>query len=199
VVTLHRPSNVDNRETFHGILDALSTVAQQIPLFFPIHPRTLNRVKEFGFERYFNFLPNVEGQQSALSSLQSAVGSQHSAVIAQHFASRNSQYSRIIALEPLGYLDFLCLMSNSRLMLTDSGGIQEETTVLGVPCVTLRENTERPVTVRHGTNVLAGTSVDSISRHALLQINNIQRSIAPKRWDGRAGERIIEVLVCRIP
>jgi UDP-N-acetylglucosamine 2-epimerase (non-hydrolysing) len=100
----------------------------------------------------------------------------------------------VYGLEPLGYLDFLGLMSNAKLVLTDSGGIQEETTVLGVPCVTLRRTTERPVTMTDGTNVLAGTDTDAIVRHALGQLARTHASALPPLWDGRAGERLIAVL-----
>jgi UDP-N-acetylglucosamine 2-epimerase (non-hydrolysing) len=100
----------------------------------------------------------------------------------------------LYCIEPLGYLDFLRLMSKARLVLTDSGGIQEETTMLGVPCVTLRNNTERPVTVSEGTNVLAGTSNAAIVRQALRQLKRRVRSQKPSRWDGKAGERIVKIL-----
>jgi UDP-N-acetylglucosamine 2-epimerase (non-hydrolysing) len=168
VLTLHRPSNVDDPKTLREILEALSVLTQEMPCFFPVHPRTLNRIREFRLEKYFNFLQG----HSQLTPSDSGVN----------------------GLEPLGYLDFLCLMSNARLVLTDSGGIQEETTVLGVPCVTLRHNTERPVTMTHGTNMLAGTEKDAIVRHALSQLNRPRTSDIPQFWDGRAGERLIKVL-----
>jgi UDP-N-acetylglucosamine 2-epimerase (non-hydrolysing) len=168
VLTLHRPSNVDSPGALREILDALSVISKEIPVFFPIHPRTLNRIQEFGFTSYFNFL---QGNLQPTTS-----------------------HSGIYGLEPLGYLDFLCLMSNARLVLTDSGGIQEETTVLGVPCVTLRENTERPVTMTHGTNILAGTSKEAIVHQALNQLRHPGGARKPKFWDGRAGERIIKIL-----
>ena len=98
--------------------------------------------------------------------------------------------------EPLGYLDFLCLMSNSKFIITDSGGIQEETTILGVPCVTMRNNTERPVTVKEGTNILVSTNKDKIviACNKLIQYANIKGKI-PKLWDGRAAERIVKILL----
>ncbi len=169
VLTLHRPGNVDDRSTFRAILDALMVIAKKMPVLFPTHPRTLNRIREFQFERYVDF----QGD-SGLSG------------------------SRIRSIEPLGYLDFLWLMSNAKLVLTDSGGIQEETTTLGVPCVTLRENTERPVTVIHGTNVLAGMKKSDIIRHALRQLNHATGAGRPKFWDGLAGERIVKVLTKQI-
>lgn len=169
IVTLHRPSNVDDQDTFFQIVEALSKVAKKIPAFFPVHPRTMNRIKEFGFESYFDFSAHEQVSQGPDSGIR--------------------------CIEPLGYLDFLCLMSNARLMLTDSGGIQEETTVLGVPCITLRKNTERPVTITHGTNMLVGTDQETIVRHALSQLDQSPKPVKPGFWDGRAGERIIEVLV----
>ncbi|MCI0421433.1 MAG: UDP-N-acetylglucosamine 2-epimerase (non-hydrolyzing) [Acidobacteria bacterium] len=169
LVTLHRPSNVDSPKTFGGILEALSTLAKKIPILFPVHPRTANRIREFGLEASFRFANEV----SALD-----------------FTS-----AQIHCVPPLGYLDFLCLTSHASLVLTDSGGIQEETTVLNVPCVTLRENTERPVTVSRGTNVLAGTRKDDILRRAEEKLRESPKNQPPKYWDGRAGARIIEVLV----
>jgi UDP-N-acetylglucosamine 2-epimerase (non-hydrolysing) len=183
VLTLHRPSNVDNKETFRNILEALKEVAKHLRLIFPAHPRTLNRVKEFNFEDYFNF-------NSVLST----------------------QPPHIYCVDPLGYLDFLCLMSNSKLVLTDSGGMQEETAVLGIPCITMRKNTERPVTINFGTNILAGVQKEKIISAALSQLKkhdsrspntmintqhstlSTQHSFSPPLWDGKAGERIINIL-----
>ena len=103
----------------------------------------------------------------------------------------------LILIEPLGYLDFLCLMSNSKLVLTDSGGIQEETTVLGVPCVTLRNNTERPVTVSQGTNLIISTDKTKILEKSLGVIDGTikVKNKIPELWDGKAAERIVKVLV----
>ena len=168
IVTLHRPSNVDKPEVFGEILEALSALAKETMVLFPVHPRTANRIKEFNHETHFDFFGEVQPV--------------------------NLGSSRIQCIPPLGYLDFLWLMSNSRLMLTDSGGIQEETTVLGIPCVTLRENTERPVTISSGTNVLAGTKKESILRLALAKMESNARTEPPKYWDGKAGARIIQVL-----
>ena len=168
IVTLHRPSNVDKRETFGEILEALSTLAKGITVLFPVHPRTTNRIKEFHFQSHFDFFDEIQAV--------------------------NTGSSRIQGVPPLGYLDFLCLMSNARLVLTDSGGIQEETTVLGIPCVTLRENTERPVTISSGTNALAGTKKESILRLALEKMEVDGGAKQPKYWDGKAGARIIQIL-----
>lgn len=212
ILTLHRPSNVDDRETLMEILEALSVISEKIPIFFPAHPRTLNRIKEFGFEEYFRFLT----QHSTLRIPHSPLKTQHSH-LPQSSTLLSPHQGSICCIEPLGYLDFLCLMSNARLVLTDSGGIQEEVTVLGIPCVTLRENTERPVTIMHGTNVLAGTKKEKIVECAYLQLNRHDQSRShesvkpkklnkpnksnkpnrpnrPKFWDGKAGERIIKVL-----
>lgn len=169
IVTLHRPSNVDNREVFGEILEALSALATKITVLFPVHPRTTNRMREFTFKDYCDFFDEIRPVQVATS--------------------------RIQCIPPLGYLDFLCLMSNARLVLTDSGGIQEETTVLGVSCVTLRENTERPVTISSGTNVLAGVKKEDILRLALEKVGSAAQSRWPKYWDGKAGARIVRVLI----
>ena len=182
VLTLHRPNNVDNKETFTGILEALSIIAKHIPIIFPVHPRTMNRIREFGLEKRFVF--QTHGSQ---------------------FTACNSL---INCVKPLGYLDFLCLMSNAGLVLTDSGGMQEETTVLGIPCVTLRKNTERPVTVTHGTNMVVGNEKGNIVKAALSQLekfspaeraNNPElRAVIPPLWDGQAGRRIINILANHI-
>jgi UDP-N-acetylglucosamine 2-epimerase (non-hydrolysing) len=176
VVTLHRPSNVDDKETLRAILEGLAAVGRKLPVFFPVHPRTMSRLKEFDLEHYLDFKSRSSSEN------------QPSAAFAPG----------LIALEPLSYFDFLCLMSNARLVLTDSGGIQEETTVLGVPCVTLRENTERPVTITHGTNVLAGASRDAIVRYSLEKLEKSETRKRPELWDGHAGDRIIEILSARL-
>jgi UDP-N-acetylglucosamine 2-epimerase (non-hydrolysing) len=155
VVTLHRPSNVDDRETLGRLMEALGGVARELPLIFPVHPRTRAGLERFGLE-----LPvGVEG-----------VG-------------------------PQSYLAFLDLFREAQLVLTDSGGIQEETTALGIPCLTLRENTERPVTVEQGTNVLVGTCPERIQLEAdRILSGGGKAGQRPALWDGRAAERIIDVL-----
>jgi UDP-N-acetylglucosamine 2-epimerase (non-hydrolysing) len=163
LLTLHRPSNVDEIESFRNILDGLSDLSRELPIIFPVHPRTRKRIEEFGLKGYF-----------------------------QNGATGNKNGVRLI--DPLGYVDFLCLMKNARLVLTDSGGIQEETTCLGIPCVTIRENTERPVTVTHGTNVIAGTTVDGIRRTIASQMARKKRGRIPDKWDGNAAQRIVESL-----
>lgn len=155
VLTLHRPSNVDHPDTFKGILEAVHEIAKELPIVFPVHPRTRERVREFGLERYF------EG---------------------------------VTLTEPMGYVDFLSLTSHARLVLSDSGGLQEESTALGIPCLTLRENTERPVTVTHGTNRVVGTNPVNIMagfREAMSDTNLERR---PPLWDGHTAERIATVL-----
>lgn len=159
LMTLHRPSNVDNQKTLCNILHGLNTIQQELPIIFPAHPRTLRQITEFG----------LSGQIAEMTHLH--------------------------LIEPLGYLEFLCLMSQSKLVLTDSGGIQEETTVLGIPCLTLRENTERPVTVTEGTNTLVGSDPDRIIDEAMKVLNGCGKvGRVPKLWDGRASERIVTIL-----
>ncbi|MDT4954044.1 MAG: hypothetical protein QOJ02_2182 [Acidobacteriota bacterium] len=160
-LTLHRPSNVDDPETFRRILDALERIGKRLPIIFPVHPRTRARLTEFGF---------TESVKRA--------GSLH-------------------LIEPLGYLDFLRLYSGARLVLTDSGGIQEETTALGIPCLTLRENTERPITVEMGTNTIVGTSTEKITQAATKALDtqpNKQAPRVPPLWDGHTADRILDAL-----
>jgi UDP-N-acetylglucosamine 2-epimerase (non-hydrolysing) len=160
VLTLHRPSNVDNPSKLAGILDAVIDISGAVPIVFPVHPRTLGRLKEFGL----------------LAALE---------------AHRNFRIT-----EPLSYLPFLGLVSRSQLVLTDSGGIQEETTVLGIPCLTLRSNTERPITCEVGTNVLVGSDPQAIRYAAFAALNEGPRnSRIPEKWDGRAAERIVAILL----
>jgi len=155
VVTLHRPRNVDDPSGLRGILTALQELARRIPVVFPVHPRTAERIRQTGFH--------------ADGGLQLR--------------------------EPLGYLDFLALMDGARFLLTDSGGIQEETTALGVPCLTLRSNTERPITIAEGTNRLLGEDPASILP-AVAPILDGEAPVGrcPELWDGHASERIAAVL-----
>jgi UDP-N-acetylglucosamine 2-epimerase (non-hydrolysing) len=166
LLTLHRPSNVDQRETFLNILEGLEELSNTCPVIFPAHPRTQKKLAEFGLERFF-------GTENG-----------------------NHADGRIRLVEPLGYLDFLCLMGHAAVVVTDSGGIQEETTCLGVPCVTVRENTERPVTVKVGTNVLAGTSKEGIRQATRQQLTSKVSGGVPEAWDGRSAQRILDV-ICR--
>jgi UDP-N-acetylglucosamine 2-epimerase (non-hydrolysing) len=166
VLTLHRPSSVDHPTVLRDTLEAVSNVAQDLPVFFPVHPRTRTRIEPFGLGRYFQT------------------------------ACEGSPRAGVYLSNPMGYLDFLCLMDNARMVLTDSGGIQEETTVLGVPCLTLRENTERPATIREGTNQLVGLNPERVIATArrVLQ-GEYPKGARPSMWDGRAGERIVRVLL----
>jgi UDP-N-acetylglucosamine 2-epimerase (non-hydrolysing) len=155
VVTLHRPSNVDDSAALRRIAIALRDVSQRLPLVFPVHPRTRVNLQKFGIE----------------------LG------------------PRVVRTPPLSYMEFLNLWKDAVVVLTDSGGLQEETTALGVPCITLRENTERPVTVTEGTNVLAGTDPARIEQAvAKVLRGDIKAGRRPALWDGRAAERIVQIL-----
>ena len=161
VLTLHRPSNVDDEQVFAGLLDSLVEISRKIPIVFPAHPRTKARISEFCFE--------------------------------EKVANSN-----IKLIEPLGYLDFMRLYSGAKLVLTDSGGLQEETTALGIPCLTLRENTERPITIELGTNILVGTNPEKIKQTAfeiLESDSNSKEAKIPPLWDGKTAARICEALL----
>jgi UDP-N-acetylglucosamine 2-epimerase (non-hydrolysing) len=160
LMTLHRPSNVDDPATLQGILSALEAIQARLPLVFPIHPRTRKNLEAFDLDAW------VAGMKG------------------------------LILTEPLGYLDFLCLMDHARLVLTDSGGVQEETTILGVPCLTMRENTERPVTVAEGTNEVIGSSPERIVAASFEILGGKGREgRIPELWDGHAAERIVRVIL----
>jgi UDP-N-acetylglucosamine 2-epimerase (non-hydrolysing) len=166
LVTLHRPSNVDSRQALAPLIDVLNEIGRDLPLVFPVHPRTRNNLQTFGLQ---------QGMPA----------------------------DRWLLLEPLPYFDMLGLMRDAALVLTDSGGVQEESTVLGVPCLTLRENTERPVTVTQGTNRLVGTQPSAIrDAYDALKKAGLRntRGGTPKRpegWDGKAAERIAEAVWTR--
>jgi UDP-N-acetylglucosamine 2-epimerase (non-hydrolysing) len=164
LLTLHRPSNVDSPETLQNVLAGLEELAAQCPVVFPVHPRTMQRIRDFG-------------------------------IVLSSGAIRKETPCGFVMIEPLGYLEFLCLMKNALIVITDSGGIQEETTCLGVPCVTARENTERPVTVESGTNVIAGTAKEKIQAAIRRQLKRQSISTAPAMWDGQAARRIVDILV----
>ncbi len=153
-MTLHRPSNVDDKNTFMGIAEALNKIAEDMPIIFPVHPRTKKMMEAFDVR----FSENIR------------------------------------LLSPLGFTESLFLWKDARVVLTDSGGLQEETTALGVPCVTIRENTERPITVEMGTNVLAGTSREGILSAMGQSLAKIKTASVPPLWDGMAAERIWEKL-----
>lgn len=154
LVTLHRPSNVDDAESLSKILSTLRDLSEQMQVIFPIHPRTAARIKELGLKT-----------------------------------------GDILLSGPLGYLEFLWLQQNARMVLTDSGGIQEETTYLGVPCLTLRDNTERPITVTEGTNVLIGRDFDLLrSEINKVVAGKAKQGKIPEKWEGKAGERTAHIL-----
>jgi len=158
LLTMHRPSNVDKPENLRQLLDTLCSISEKIPLVFPTHPRTAQRIREQG--------------------------------LTDQIAS-----ARILQLPPQGYLEMLGLMKNARLVLTDSGGIQEETTALGVPCITLRENTERPITAEEGTNTVVGIDPGKIvSAVDEVMSTGGKAGRVPEFWDGNAAERIAEVI-----
>ena len=159
VLTMHRPSNVDDPDVFLRILDALEVIQRDMPILFPIHPRTRRNLLTLGLQ------------------------------------GRIEQLPRLHLLEPLGYLDFLRLTSSAKVVLTDSGGIQEETTILKVPCLTLRENTERPITVEMGTNQIVGTDTEKIIKSYRHVIDGRYRHAdVPPLWDGKAAQRIVQIL-----
>jgi UDP-N-acetylglucosamine 2-epimerase (non-hydrolysing) len=160
LMTLHRPSNVDDPMAFTRLVDALEAMPPDLDVAFPIHPRTLARLESHGL------------------------------------GARLTRMPRVRRMEPLGYLEFLDIMMHARLVLTDSGGVQEETTVLGVPCLTLRENTERPVTIEQGTNVLVGTNPARIAAEVRRAMDKGKGPVrSPELWDGRAAERIADILL----
>lgn len=163
VMTLHRPSNVDDPAIFGRILDALEEITRDLPVVFPIHPRTVANLDRLG----------LSGRIRRMTGL------------------------RIV--EPLGYLEFLKLMGRAAVVLTDSGGIQEETTILGVWCLTIRENTERPITVTSGTNTLVGTDPAKIvAEYRRCRATPRTRPPVPEKWDGRAAERIATILAGQV-
>lgn len=156
VVTLHRPSNVDDKNTLATITDSLAEISETLPLIFPIHPRTRKNLESFGIK-----LPET-----------------------------------ITLTDPLSYMEFLNLWKDSAVALTDSGGLQEETTALGIPCLTLRENTERPITVTQGTNELVGSSKEKLmTSFEKVMAGNWKTGKKPDLWDGRAAERITDIIL----
>jgi UDP-N-acetylglucosamine 2-epimerase (non-hydrolysing) len=160
VVTMHRPSNVDDAATLAALVAVLLEISREIPFVFPMHPRTRDAIARAGLRE------------------------------------RLEQATSLRLLDPLGYLQFLSLTSQARVIVTDSGGLQEESTALGIPCLTLRPNTERPITVDMGTSTLVGN--DAIKLHSCLSnilIGNYKSGRCPELWDGHAAERIAELLV----
>lgn len=163
LITLHRPSNVDQKNTLQSFVDIFKDTSPKIEMVWPVHPRSKSRAEEFGL---WEDLQQIE---------------------------------HLHLLEPVGYLDNISLMNNARLVLTDSGGIQEETTALGVPCLTARENTERPITITEGTNTLVGVDPDTILKHIHNHLQNgaIQKQPIekPLYWDGKTAARICKAIM----
>jgi len=170
-ITMHRPSNVDNKETLTRLLEAIKKLSETAPVIFPCHPRTRKQIDAFGLSDYFSTLPE-QGVRS----------------------------SGLIILDPLGYNEFLYLWKDAALVLTDSGGLQEETTALKIPCITMRENTERPITVGCGSNEIAGTDTDRIYELGEKALSGRWKDCRiPEMWDGKASERIVEILLVKQP
>lgn len=175
LLTLHRPSNVDDKANFKRLTRALAVLAKKITIIFPIHPRTEKMLKAFGLHGFYS-MHNLKDKVKI-------------------------HKNRVNCIDPLSYADFLRLMGDAKFVLTDSGGIQEETTILGIPCLTIRENTERPVTVEKGTNILVGCSVKKIiaeSNKILSEKVKLKKNRAIKFWDGRAADRIVDILARRL-
>jgi len=163
LLTLHRPSNVDEQNTLIGIINALEHICNDISVVFPAHPRTMSKLKEFGLYE------------------------------------RVTKISNFMLTEPKGYLDFLALMKESKIVLTDSGGLQEETTALGIPCLTLRENTERPITVEQGTNRVIGNKEKNIkTEYNKIIKDRIKDNKIPDLWDGQTAKRIGDIIETQI-
>lgn len=176
LLTLHRPSNVDEKRSLTSIIDAITEISERIPVIFPAHPRTQKKLREFDINIPATVITNPDEHNK------------HN--------ERNKLNGQLLIIPPLSYLDFLKLEMHAKFVMTDSGGIQEETTVLNVPCLTLRDTTERPITITQGTNVLVGKTHQKIIKEAF-------KVLAPKAqsppqielWDGMATERIVAILV----
>jgi UDP-N-acetylglucosamine 2-epimerase (non-hydrolysing) len=170
VLTLHRPFNVDNENSLTSIISVLKEFSRDIDIIFPCHPRTRKMINQCGLTHYFNYSRDT-------------------------YQKDGDRESTIHLLPPLGYLDFLGLEMNSRFVITDSGGIQEETTFLNIPCLTLRNSTERPVTVREGSNTLVGKDCRKLQVEVAKILSDHGKSgRIPDLWDGQAAERIISVM-----
>ena len=159
--TFHRPANVDDREGLQRVLDLVRRTSGHLPVAFPVHPRTVQKIRQYHLENFLADSPDVH------------------------------------VLSPLSYSEMVCLMRNARVVITDSGGVQEETTWLGVPCLTFRENTERPATVELGTNtIISDRNPETVERQIeLLLAGKYKRGTVPPLWDGQAAIRIADILI----
>ncbi len=176
LMTLHRPANVDDKQALERIVRGLLEVSAHFPILFPAHPRTAKQVKAFGIESSFQFhsSPDIKPEE---------------------YFEGGSLKRKIHCFDPLGYLDFLNLMAHAKVVLTDSGGIQEETTILNIPCITLRDTTERPITLTDGTNVLVHNDPEKIVAEVKKVLDGQTRvSQCPSLWDGHTAERIVGIL-----
>lgn len=172
MLTLHRPSNVDDMKILEKELICFTNIAKNLPVLFPVHPRTMKNIHDFGLSEMITWLDS-------------------------DFRMVNANGSGVYGLPPLGYLDFVALMSKAKVIITDSGGIQEESTVLGIPCITLRENTERPITVKEGTNTIVGNDPVKITTAFESAIDNKYKPVMPELWDGKTAHRILDILLSR--
>jgi len=192
LLTLHRPSNVDDEGALRRIFAALEVVGRDLPILFPVHPRTVKTMRELGVRIGGDGAAGGSAASGAVATAGASGAPGGTGTAGGAGAARRAGGIRPI--EPLGYLDFLHLQKRARLVLTDSGGIQEEASILGVPCLTLRENTERPITVSRGTNRLVGSDTRAIVSAA----RRILRAKPPKPrpiplWDGRTAARIAAI------
>lgn len=160
LITLHRPSNVDEEASLKIILESFRQLSERIKLVFPIHPRARKSITKFGLDKAFREITNLD------------------------------------LIEPVGYYDFMKLQMSAKFLLTDSGGIQEETTFFGIPCLTVRPNTERPITIVEGTNELVGLSAEKIMAESVKILQgNFKKGRIPQFWDGRTAERIVQIFI----
>jgi UDP-N-acetylglucosamine 2-epimerase (non-hydrolysing) len=179
LLTLHRPSNVDDKDSFKKIIHGLQEVASRIPILFPVHPRTIKQIRAFRMEKAFSFHETTDLQPKV-------------------YIRKNILVNKIHCFEPFSYLDFINMMAHAKVVFTDSGGVQEETTVLNIPCITLRETTERPITVTEGTNVIVHNDSAKIIKEARCVLDGKKKpGHCPKIWDGHTAERIVKILAER--
>lgn len=183
IVTLHRPSNVDCAINLQNVLEALNEIARETILIFPIHPRTRSKIALYDLEHLVKTIP---AKRIAAADGQTKESKK---------PGNGKLGNGLFIVDPLGYLSFLKLMKEASIMFTDSGGIQEETTVLGIPCVTLRDNTERPTTINYGANVLVGADRTKIVTEARKRLSGACNCTVPPLWDGNAAKRIVDVII----